>query len=484
MTFERAKIVHAARHGIPLVIKSHCLPPRTEQDLEEILGVFLEELGQTALHDRLSYCLRELTGNAKKANTKRVYFRHRGLDLNNPADYEAGMKTFKTDTLDDIGTFLTLQEEQDLSIKVGFLIRDQVLFLTVRNNTPILDAELDRARARAERSWGFESMDDAFTDLLDDAEGAGLGIGILVMMLRKMGLDRRSYRLERLGNETLATLILPMEAVRQTRLNQVADKVVAVLDSLPPFPENLQTLLRLLEDPQVAFGRLAEELGRDPAMTADLIKYINSARNRGYSRIESLQEAIRIVGLRGLQELLYPYGAHRVLDKYLGRQRELWDNAIRVSLLATELCRERNLAWGSLGQAQIAGLLYNLGQIIQTFVNPELSAKIQRFCRDKGFSIQTFDELTQAVNPADLGARVAEKWKFPADLVQILRCQTRPSEAPEELRAVTAAVHLAASLRWVELGLMTYDQIASEPQLEVGWGDPGTLQEFHERVTG
>ena len=74
MNIDRNRVVHAARNGIPLVIKTHTLPAQTETDLEEILQVYLEELGQGGLKDHLAYCLRELTVNAKKANTKRVYF--------------------------------------------------------------------------------------------------------------------------------------------------------------------------------------------------------------------------------------------------------------------------------------------------------------------------------------------------------------------------------------------------------------------------
>jgi hypothetical protein len=141
MNIDRNKVVHAARNGIPLVIKTHTLPPQTEADLEEILLIYLEELGQAGLKDHLSYCLKELTVNAKKANTKRVYFMEKNLQLDVPADYEKGMKTFKTDTLDNIHHYLQLQEQKDLYIKVTYLIRNNVLYMSVRNNVPITPKE-------------------------------------------------------------------------------------------------------------------------------------------------------------------------------------------------------------------------------------------------------------------------------------------------------------------------------------------------------
>lgn len=481
MIIDRNKVVHAARHGIPLVVKTHTLPPQTEAELDDILGIFLEELGQQAVKDRVSYCLRELTGNAKKANTKRVYFQQQGLNLEDPGDYERGMRSFKADTIDNIDNYLTLQEKADLSIRVSFLIRDHVLLISVRNNTPILPAELARAQSRADRSWGFVDMDEAFVDLLDDSEGAGLGIGILVLMLRKMGLDRRSFRLESDHGDTVASLLLPMDRVRKARVVQIADKLASVIDSLPPFPENLKNLLKLLEDPNVDFAVLADELAQDPAMTADLIKYINSARNRGYNRIESLQEAIRIVGIQGLKELMYPYGAHKVLAQYIDRQKDLWENATRVSFYASELSREFRFAWGDQGRAQIAGLLYNLGQIIQTYLHPDLSGRILRFCRAKGYSLALFEELSQSINQAELGARIAEKWKFPSDLVQILRNQNQPDQVDSVLRPVTAAVHLAGCLRYVELDVLRYDQIDTGVLPGLGPRGADTLRELHGR---
>jgi HD-like signal output (HDOD) protein len=477
MNLDPAKVAHAARQGIPLVVRSHTLPPQTENDLEEILGIFLAEMGRETLKDRLAYCLRELTGNAKKANTKRAYFHDRGLNLDDPDDYDRGMGEFKATTLGNIDHYLEVQKSLGLMIRVTFLIRHQVLYIAVRNSSPILAAELARAHGRLDRSWGFDAMEDAVVDLLDDSEGAGLGIGILVLMLRKMGLDRRSFRLEAVGSETEALLSVPMEKVRMDDVLRMTDDVASLVDSLPPFPENLRNLLALLEDPDVKFRSLAAELSKDPAMTADLLKYLNSARARGYHKIESLEEAIRIVGIQGLKELMYPYGAHTVLAAYVDRQRDLWENASLVSQYASVLGRHQGVSWADQNRVQIAGLLYNLGQIVLTFVHPDLSAKVLDFCRTKGISIEVFDGLAQAINPGELGAHIADRWGFPAPLVTVLRYLTSPQDAPDDDRPASAVVHLAAAFRWVDLGLLAYDQI--QTTVTVPGGD---LEAFHKEI--
>jgi HD-like signal output (HDOD) protein len=484
MNIDRDKVVHAARNGIPLVIKTHTLPPKTEGDLEEILLVYLEELGQGKLKDHLAYCLKELTVNAKKANTKRVYFMEKNLRLDVPADYEKGMKTFKADTLDNIQHYLELQEQKDLYIKVTYLIRNNVLYLSVRNNVPITPKELTRVYDRVARSRAFESMEEAFSEILDDSEGAGLGIVIMILMLRKMGLTEKSFDLNQVGNETSASLTIPMNAVKLERVNMLADEIIHVVDTLPPFPENLDRLLRLLGDPDVELDRLAAQLSHDPAMTADLIRYVNSAKYGVRKRIESLQDAVRIVGIQGLKDLVYPYGAHKLLNKYMTKQKDLWTNAARVSAYAAEMAKIFRFDRDDQSQAQIAGILYNLGQIILSFLHPDESAKIMDFCRAKGFSIELFDELTQSINPSDLGARIAEKWNFPEDLVQIIRYQNQPQSALAVLQPVTCVVHLASSLLSVENDLLSYSQINAGVLRALKLTDTARLTALHERVKG
>jgi len=476
---DRTTTLHAARHGMPVVITTSTLPPQTEAEIEQTLAVFLAELGQDELFDHLSYCLRELTGNAKKANTKRVYFAEQGLDLSDPAQYEKGMKTFKDDTLSDIDRYLAEQERQNLYVRVGFLIREQTLYLSVRNNAAITARELTRVYDRIARSRAFDSMEEAFEEVLDDSEGAGLGITILILMLRKMGLSERAFDLTQLGAETAVSLTIPMESVKQSRVTQIADEVVQAVDSLPPFPEILRELTKLLADPEVPMPKLAAQLAKDPALTTDLIKYLNSAR-WGRRQIGGLEEAVRVVGIVGLQELIYPYGAHKILAPYLKGQRHLQEDAARTAAYSVELAKLVKLDRRAEALVQIGGLLSNLGQIILSYLKPAQSQRILEFCREKEFSVDLFESLTQAINPSAVAGRIAEKWGFPADLIELLKYQNQPSSASVRLQPAAAIVHLAWSLVSVERELLHYNQI--HPRLASSLRLADALDVVHERL--
>ena len=176
-----AKIKRAAHNAIALNILTYTLPHDIEVYIEEVLDVFLSELGQKRLKDYLVYCLRELAVNAKKANTKRVYFESRGLDINDPEQYEEGMTAFKQDTMDNIAWYLQKQKEKGYYVKVIFQAKGPNIVLEVRNNVEINKKEYVRIHDKLARSRKYDSLEEAMQQVLDSSEGAGLGLVILVL---------------------------------------------------------------------------------------------------------------------------------------------------------------------------------------------------------------------------------------------------------------------------------------------------------------
>ncbi|HZK19550.1 MAG TPA: hypothetical protein VFC68_02365, partial [Treponemataceae bacterium] len=115
--FDTTKLKKAIQAEIPLSITTYTLPREMELYMKTVLTAFLKELDQEYMAEYLIYCINELVTNAKKANTKRVYFKEKGLDLNNPDDYEKGMETFKKDTLENIHYWLKIQKNAGYYVK-------------------------------------------------------------------------------------------------------------------------------------------------------------------------------------------------------------------------------------------------------------------------------------------------------------------------------------------------------------------------------
>ncbi|MFP4113501.1 MAG: HDOD domain-containing protein [Spirochaetales bacterium] len=424
-------------------MKSYTLPHETEVYLEEILGIFLQELGQERLKDPLSYCLRELAVNAKKANTKRVYFKEKGLSLANESDYEEGMRNFKQETLDNISHFLEAQKDAGLYIKVIFHTRAGRLNLYVCNNTEITKREQFRVFDRIARSRAFDSLEEALTTVIDDSEGAGLGIVILVLMLKKIGLDEEAFDIDSRNGETIARLVVPMDQVKADNLDMISEKLVEEIESLPRFPENIASLQKKIAEPEAELSEIARMVSTDPALTADLLKLVNSAAFMLPKRVDNIVEAVKLVGLRGLKNLLYQYGAQQVLGSESPETKQLWEHSYRTAYYAYNLARSVTKKREILDDVYAGGILHDMGKIIFSSTHPEMISRIEQFCRDKGIPTELFEDLSSGLNHAEIGGRIARKWNFPDALVNAIEYHHHPSDCPPEHRDVVYTVYIA-----------------------------------------
>ena len=334
-----AQIKRAAHDAIPLTFKTYTLPHETEIYLDKVLENFLAELGQEKLKEPLSYCLRELAVNAKKANTKRVYFQEKKLDLNKDVDYDFGMKTFKQETFDNIQHYLQKQKELGLYIKVIFQTKGKTLSIMVRNNVEITRKEQIRVYDRLARSRAFTSLEEAFATVLDSSEGAGLGIVILVLMMKKIGLSEDCFAIESEDGETVASITIPFSEIHLEQLDVLTQILVKEVDTLPQFPENIINLQKLLADPNHELNDIAREISVDPSMTADLLKLVNSAQFMLPKRVDNIVEAVKLVGTKGVRNLLYSYGTQKILGEKYSEMRSMWSHAYRVAFYAYMLAR-------------------------------------------------------------------------------------------------------------------------------------------------
>ncbi|MDR2480025.1 MAG: hypothetical protein LBD48_12030, partial [Treponema sp.] len=249
LVVDEAKVKKAVQSGIPLTITTFTLPHEIEIYIEQVITVFLKQVDQEKLKDYIVYCVQELAVNAKKANTKRVYFMERGLDLANPNDYKEGMQNFKENTLSNIAHYLQLQKEKGLYIKLIMQIKNNTIHIEIRNNVAVTKTELIRIHDKLARSRQYSNLEEALSQVLDDSEGAGLGLVILVLMLKKMGLTEDCFDILGTEKETIARILIPLDQARVENLSVLSDTIVNSVNSLPQFPENILLVQKLINDP-------------------------------------------------------------------------------------------------------------------------------------------------------------------------------------------------------------------------------------------
>jgi putative nucleotidyltransferase with HDIG domain len=461
LVVDESKIKKAVQSGIPLTITTFTLPHEIEMYIEQVITVFLKLVDHDKLKDYLVYCVMELAVNAKKANTKRVYFMERGLDLANKEDYKQGMLTFKEDTLSNIAHFLYLQKEKGLYIKLILQVKRNIIFVEVRNNVAVTKTELIRIHDKLARSRQYDNLEDALSQVLDNSEGAGLGLVILVLMLKKMGLDEDCFDILRTEKETIARIIIPLDQTRIENMAILSAAIVNNVNSLPQFPENIIRIQQLINDPKAEMADIARRISMDPALTADLLKIVNSAQYMLDKKVDSISDAVKMVGMRGIKNLLYSYGTLKVLGDETAEKKALWNHSYKTAFYAYNLIKNFHKNNNLLDDVYVGGILHDMGKIIFANVHPELLEKIKNFCTEKNLPASTFEDLSAGMNHAEIGALIAEKWNFPESLVNGIRFHHDPAAASEQDRELVETIYLANMFCEYEKGNVTFEQFDS-----------------------
>ncbi|MCR5189695.1 MAG: hypothetical protein K6C97_12245 [Treponema sp.] len=206
------KIEAAVQNEETIEIVSYALYRGIEEYVNNLLTVFLTACKQEDLLSSMSYSSGELLANANKANAKRVYFQEKGLDINNPEDYKHGMVTFSAETTVNKEHYQRLQKEQDLYIKYLLSIKNNVITLEVVNKSVLTETEKARIQGKMESARKYNSMEDALTDI-DRTEGSGLGLIIIILMLKQLGIKKECLQVEGDEIETRARIVIPIDEI-------------------------------------------------------------------------------------------------------------------------------------------------------------------------------------------------------------------------------------------------------------------------------
>jgi putative nucleotidyltransferase with HDIG domain len=453
------EIQKAALRSLPLTFRLTSLPHEAHALLDRILEVYLDELGQSRILEPLSYCLKELITNAQKANTKRLYFEEKGLDILDDTDYEKGMVDFRRESAERLEHWMAELKQRSHYIGVTFHTSRGSLTIAVRNSAELTPREQARIYDRIARARAFHSFVEALAQPIDSTEGAGLGILILLQFLKRIGLGEEAFAIEATGGETVASLAIPMDQVQLEKISVLTEAIVRDVDSLPHFPERILELIRMTEDPHATVATIAGRIATDPAVTADLLKLVNSAHYMLPRRVNNILQAVKIVGMKGLRNLLYSYGAQRILGEKYAEMKTLWEHTYRTAFYAYLIARSFRPKSDIVDDVYVTGILHDLGQIIVTYLHPDAMEQMERFCREKDIPPRILERFSFGLHHADIGALIAKKWNFPEQLVQGIRYHHDPLMAPQQYKDIVHCVYLANAFCDLERGFVSFVQL-------------------------
>ena len=230
----------------------------------------------------------------------------------------------------------------------------------------------------------------------------------------------------------------------------IALNIIAGMSHMATLPEVTLNIIEVVEDPTSSASDLHRIVATDPALSARVLKVVNSAFYGLPRQIGSINRAISLLGLNAVKNIAVAASLGKIFRGGTGCEnfeaRALWSHSVATAATACLIARE--LDSGSSDEAFLAGLLHDIGFMI--------ALQHDRGRLAQAFSLLEFDEegapdselllkerMIFGVDHQDLGAVLCEKWKFPRTLVAATAHHHDPTELEGNEASIPWIIHVA-----------------------------------------
>jgi len=225
---------------------------------------------------------------------------------------------------------------------------------------------------------------------------------------------------------------------------EALDEIIRGVERLPRLPDTALALVNVVSDPASSIAQIVDTIRYDQAVTADVLRLCNSAYFGLARRVESVDDAIRLLGTAKVLQLVMSAHVRSVLCQpqigYGLRLDALWEHSVAVALGCRNFARRFGLR--TLGLAFTLGLLHDVGKVILNEYVEEAYLEIVRRVTEEQLSFVDAEQQVLGFTHAEVGARLGEVWSLPPALIDGIRYHHYPAQRPVPDPLVDS-VHLA-----------------------------------------
>jgi putative nucleotidyltransferase with HDIG domain len=208
------------------------------------------------------------------------------------------------------------------------------------------------------------------------------------------------------------------------------NSIIKKIDCLTPIPQVASKVMLIAEDPESSIYDLSKVIIYDTAVTANLLKVVNSAYFGLPEKVDSVHQAIVYLGMSQVVDLVLLSASGENLqtaqEGYDLEAGELWKYSVSSALVARELAEKKGVKDTHL--IFTAALLKDIGKVILNQYVKDSFDKINALVTKQNFTFREAEKKVIGIDHAELGAMVAENWEFSPKMVEIIRHHHRPQE--------------------------------------------------------
>lgn len=225
-----------------------------------------------------------------------------------------------------------------------------------------------------------------------------------------------------------------------------AARLIAESAALATLPTVFAKVKQVVDDPSTTAKDLTQVIALDPAMTARVLKLVNSAFWGFRGRVESVSRAIALLGMLQVHDLVLASAVATIFERVNPQLMDVgrfWRGSILRALAAAALAKRGGLV--DIGRVFTEGLLGDIGHMVLYHSLPEAAAKARADAGTEFWRLASLESARIGCNYAEVGGALVEAWGLPTCFAAAIRHQLAPTGA-NEYALEASLLHIAGFL--------------------------------------
>jgi len=189
---------------------------------------------------------------------------------------------------------------------------------------------------------------------------------------------------------------------------------VSKLETIPTLPVVAMKVNELINDPRSSSQEIAALLKKDQALTAKILRLVNSSYYSIPGGVTEVQRALAYLGFNTVAQIVLGLSVVGIFKKTGGNHFKLedfWKHAIAVAVIAEMIGKE--IQYPRPEELFTCGLLHDVGKLVLHEIDGERLTRITEETQLKGLSFVEVERSHSLPGHAFLGEQIAQRWGLP-----------------------------------------------------------------------
>ncbi len=231
----------------------------------------------------------------------------------------------------------------------------------------------------------------------------------------------------------------------KTSRKEKFELAIARLSDLPTIPNTLLRIWQLVDDPDSSASDLEKVIAMDQALTAKIIRLVNSPYYGLRTEVTSARQAVTMLGFDTVKNLSICVSVVSACIPDDGSKPELnlddlWQHSVATGVIAQLIACRTGLR--DPDTAFTAGVLHDIGKFVMNLTLRSEYGEAIGYARSKGLYLHEAETATFNADHQYFGSCLATMWGFPDILTGVIKTHHGDLDPDNEFD-IRDAVHLA-----------------------------------------